>query len=819
MVIKYYKNSNITYASRNRYKNIAITPFAQEKQKSVLLGNGAVTSIKTSVDNICDYVIIDDTRWFVTSYVYLNGKQVTLNLQRDVIGEFGISSFFGKIERGYTDSILKYRKELNLNQILKKRIKLLPNGNQYGNYSVNTHNNEKWGILYLTKPTGIDPNTGEPYPERVNINIPAFEPDVVDFPLLNPGEYIYEASLKTSRKLYTGLSILINGADAGTLVLEYDVENPNLSKAYVLLFITSNNICGTVTWTSMKDGVDPIFPEPLTDFAKNMASQLGHNWRVDTSGLSSMNPSLDYNGITIKNEDKYFRYSTEQSKKRITGYNYMLDYQPDDFERLLRVALNSTFTEFTLDLSGYGSRTRAVSDPQYVTAIDPKANESGYYNEYDSVILTRRELTASESGAIVIDTTKELIDEPFFILACPLYDVNITGSENYTIEQERAFMVFNTIIQYLSGESGYLVDAQIYPYCPTLVNVMSAVSGVPFFNVNSSTYSHVCTAQLLPFSDIKTEYIERQYSLISPEQSGKFDFNFYDYIDRQEDQNGNVGSNTNGINYAKINFIIKTALKPFSIISSAIIQRDTSSSVLAGISYESDLRGSQPSSNGFECSIATNAFEEYKRNNSNYQQIFALQREELQKQHSVEAVNEKTSMIVNTISATAMGAIGGGSIAGGGGGLISSAISAAGATAGGAAAGALVGTAMNQQMELNAELREYELNLQQQRFDLEIGTIKNLPNSINRISSFNEIIIRDFCYMVEVYECSEYEKELVSVFLQKYGYGLGIFGLVEQYYKSGWFVRGTLISSSLNANLHVIADKELKGGFYLNESI
>ena len=260
-------------------------------------------------------------------------------------------------------------------------------------------------------------------------------------------------------------------------------------------------------------------------------------------------------------------------------------------------------------------------------------------------------------------------------------------------------------------------------------------------------------------------------------------------------------------------------MKPFSIISSAIIQRDTSSSVLAGISYESDLRGSQPSSNGFECSIATNAFEEYKRNNSNYQQIFALQREELQKQHSVEAVNEKTSMIVNTISATAMGAIGGGSIAGGGGGLISSAISAAGATAGGAAAGALVGTAMNQQMELNAELREYELNLQQQRFDLEIGTIKNLPNSINRISSFNEIIMRDFCYIVEVYECSEYEKELVSVFIQKYGYGLGIFGLVEQYYKSGWFVRGTLISSSLNANLHVIADKELKGGFYLNESI
>lgn len=817
MLINYYKNDNLKYASRKRHKVLNYTPFYSENQKSVLLGNGANTSIKTKVENICDYVTIDDTRWFVVSYEYLNGKQVQLNLQRDVIGEFGISSFFGKVERGFTNGILKYRKELNLNQILKKRIKLLPNGNQYGNYSVNTHNNEKWGILYLTKPTGIDPNTGEPYPELVNINIPAFEPDVVDFPLLNPGEYIYEDSLKTSRKLYTALILVAssNGANIGTLVFEYDIENPNSSNAVFHPLAVFDDTCGKVTLDSFKDGLDPYSPEPLNDFAKNMALQLGSNWRVDTSVLSVMNPSLNYNGIVIKNEDKYFKYSTEQSKKITYGYNYTGIYQPSDFETLLQSALNQSMEGVLMSLSGY-KNTRAVN-LRFITSIDPRSNEGGYYNEYDSVILKRKELTASESGAIVIDTTKELVDEPFFVLACPLYDVNITGSENYIIEQENAFMVFNTIIQYLSGDSGYLVDAQIYPYCPTLINVMSAVSGVPFFNINSSFYSHVCTAQLLPFGDIKTEYIERQYSLISPEQSGKFDFNFYDYIDRQEDQNGNIGSNTNGINYAKMNFIIKTALKPFSIISSATIQRDTSSSVLAGISYESDLRGSQPSSNGFECSISTNAFEEYKRNNSNYQQIFALQREELQKQHSVEAVNEKTSMIVNTISATAMGAIGGGAISGGSGGLIGKVISGAGAVAGGAAAGALVGNAMNQQMELNAELREYELDLQQQRFDLEIGTIKNLPNSINRISSFNEIIMRDFCYVVEVYECSEYEKELVSVFLQRYGYGLGVFGLVEQYFKNGWFLRGNLISSNLNTNLHMIASRELKGGFYLYE--
>ena len=153
MNITYYKDSRLAYASRNRYKDISnAVILGQENQKAVLLGDGANTSIKTKSSNVCDYVTIDGTRWFVTSYTYVNGGQVVLNLQRDVIGEFGVDSMYGKIERGHTDGILKYRKELSLNQILKKRSKLLPSTNQYGNYLVNNHNNEMWGIFYLVKP-------------------------------------------------------------------------------------------------------------------------------------------------------------------------------------------------------------------------------------------------------------------------------------------------------------------------------------------------------------------------------------------------------------------------------------------------------------------------------------------------------------------------------------------------------------------------------------------------------------------------------------------------------------------------------------------
>ena len=195
-------------------------------------------------------------------------------------------------------------------------------------------------------------------------------------------------------------------------------------------------------------------------------------------------------------------------------------------------------------------------------------------------------------------------------------------------------------------------------------------------------------------------------------------------------------------------------MKPFSIISSAVIQSEIGA--LKGTVYNSDLRGSQPSGGGFEVTISTDQFQQYVRNNSNYVNMFELQKQELQKQHEVERKNERVSQAVNTISAITMGAIGGGSA----GGKIGAGIS-------GAAAGLTVGIAMNKQYNANEELRKYEEQLLQQRFDLEIGTIKNLPNSISRISSFNNIIMQDFHYIIEEYQCSSEELDIVDIFIEK----------------------------------------------------
>lgn len=787
MLIKYYNNSELSYSSRKRYKSFNFVPFNQEIQKKVVLGDGSNTLIKTSVNNICNYVTIDNTRWFVVSYTYLNGKQIVLNLQRDVIGEFGIDNFIGKVERGYTESFLRNRKELSLNQILKNRKPLKSKYNTYGNYTVSTHDNECWGIIYLTKPSNVTEST-------VTIPIPGFQPQTTDYPLLDNNVKFYNDKKEN-------VSIKFSLFDNYKKFIINIIFFYNESGNYWDYNVTLNDAKPSDGSSIYIQELGSISPNEIINIVGEIAENIATNnfsyfYLPNYNKYNYSYPDYEYDNVVIEDNGKYYSYS----KRNISE---------DTYGRTdLTVLSNVIISSFK---SAFPSKQIYVNDIKSIILSN--------YVKFSGITYIRKELSPSESGSFEFSLEKNFVDEPFYILVFPLYDVTITGKgETKKIERKNAFQIFNTVIEKLSGENPYLVDAQIYPYCPSLTDIASEIGSsaesdvkYPFFYINSNTFTTQCEIQLLPYSDIKKEYIKREYSIISPEQSGKFTFNFYDYINKIE-----INEELNdGKNYAYLNILIKTALKPYSIISSAVIIPEDGS--LIGITYDSDLRGCQPSSNGFECSLASNAFETYKRQNSNYQQIFALQKEELQVQHSTERVNEITGSIVNTISAASMGAIAGANISDSG--ILGDILPTkkVGAIAGAATAGGVVGAAMTSQYLANEKLRDYEEKLQQQNFDLNIQTIKNIPNSINRISSFNEIILQDFYYVIETYECSDYESLIVDNFIELYSYGIGVIDYVSNYYKNGWFLRSSLISSNLQINLHNIAENDLMGGIYMYE--
>ena len=466
MLIKYYDNKELVYTSRKRYRTFNFEPFAQETQNRVLLGDGAKTSIKTSVTNLCNYVTIDNTRWFVVNHTYLNGGQIRLNLQRDVIGEFGINNCFGKIERGYTNSILKNRKELGLNQILKKRSKLIPETGIYGNYTVDNHNDELWGIMYLTRPSD----------GQITIPIPGFAPETSDFDFIENGtqkirsvqsELYFAITIRTSPGLNL-FNVYMNFTSNGEYIDLSDIEvvyTENGQYNYQFVFDTQFMGLDIPEQADLIKQIFSVFAE-LNVFGFDDSAMF-----VVPSKPSVDTYIPDYDNITILHDNKYYKYTMTEGTKSTFGSK----------------ADNSVLTSLLRELIGtydflsktYQLKSISVSDPDHIVFDYSCAWKSNVVT-YNYTILS-----GLDAGELVIDVSGvDLVNEPYYILVFPLYDVNISGVKNYTINSSEAWSIWNNVILSLSGDNGYLVDAQIYPYCPVLTSVNAEINGYPFFNIN-----------------------------------------------------------------------------------------------------------------------------------------------------------------------------------------------------------------------------------------------------------------------------------------------------------------------------------------------
>lgn len=800
MLIKYYRDSNLAYASRKRYNTFNVTAFAEEDQNAVKLGDGATTSIKTSASNICDYVTIGTSRWFVTSYYYMNGGQVTLNLQRDVIGENGIDNFFGKIERGYANNVLLKKKELSLNQILQSRKPLKSNSLKYGNYTINNHTNEMWGIMYFNKPSDSS--------NKITIPISAQNVQVMDYGYIPNNSIRYNRIVTNFKRISFSLSIF---HDIYTVYGKYNYS------------IICDLVTGECSVTNRENGEDTFdenyritvnlsnhdyLKKYYDEWAQTIASSLysamllGNVTGFNTLTLPQLYNEPDYSDVVIEYNNNYIKYSQEES---FGSFDASLN-RNDIYEYVKTIIQNTKPTSFVISSISYPSGA-SISN---IIRAKSSYSASGY--KYTYVDVTQQ----VESSQIEISTSSLFVDEPFYICVIPLYNVFMTGDglgAGVDISRSVSFKVFNDIILKSSGENAYLVDAQIYPYCPQLSSVnclYSAETGedgngnpiytdVPIFNISSTSFETDCFVSLNPYSDIKKEYIAREYTIVDAMKSSKFTFNYYDYFNSVHNS---------------IKVTIKTSLKPFSIVSSAVLDRDADA--IAGMTFSSDINGCISSGGVYECSLASNAFETYARQNTNYQELFNLDKSELEYQHKVELANDIVSSVTNTMSASMMGAIAGAAAADVS--WFGTTVSKpAGAAIGAAAAGTAVGASMAGQTIANQKLREYETYLQQARFDLSIGTIKNLPNSTNRVSSFNEIAMKEFYFAIEIYECSQDELDVIDVFISNYGYLIGVYGMFSNYTLNGFFIKGELMRSGLVPNLHNIARNELAGGVYIYE--
>lgn len=867
MYITYCKSSAIKYATRNRYKSLptliqadANTQledgyYRSEIQRRVLLGDGVNTSVKTSSLNICDYVLIakdgednNPTRWFVVLFNYLNGGQIELQLRRDVIGEFGILNMVGKIERGYipNNNILINRKELSVNEILKERKHLLPDSDIFGNYSIVSRSGEKdddlWGILYFSKQQETDNFTVD-IPEFTNVNLSLpFENNLTgaffnsDFTETYKGvrvEFYFsvicqEAGFSPSRYYFKGVINFTPTNSGYKYNFYYDGFGVARPSAYNFWLINLK-----------ENNVDVYLPiDKLSDFCNGFIDKVASSF-IDKSFQDSALNTLKFPSISgydlIENADEINRYNNQYIKDVSSGTYYRATVSSSNVYISGNEGSTLVNNAAILAVSGYSF----IFDNQGITHTysvvldviqgeEPTITTSSIV-KLDILQVNYTSVSIDDVNSISLSYQGDILDEPFFTMAIPLFSCNI--SNLYNVSKENAVYAFNSIIKNLSGETGYIIDAQIVSYCPDLKSVVELKKKnnnqieyiIPLFYLKSSSYERDCSVAFsfkdnpLGIGQInvnkKKEYSKRNFSIVSPEQSGKYIFNFYDYVRPSYTENDTQ----------TVVFKVKIALKPYSLIASCVIDRikDVDVDPLQGITYNSDLRGCQPNSGGFQASLASNAFQEYKRQNSNYQQIFNKQQERLYREHWVERGNEAVQGVMNTLSMTAMGAIAGAQMASVQ--ILGTDVSkAAGAAVGAGVAGGITAAANAAQFAINESMRQYEYSYNQEMFDYNIGTIKNLPDSVNRISSFNEIILKDFWFTLELYECSPEENLLIDTFFEKYGYEVGVYGEFSSYLAGGdenvFFLKGRLLTSNLGINLHNVAQKELEGGiYYINE--
>jgi len=212
----------------------------------------------------------------------------------------------------------------------------------------------------------------------------------------------------------------------------------------------------------------------------------------------------------------------------------------------------------------------------------------------------------------------------------------------------------------------------------------------------------------------------------------------------------------------------------------------------------------------FSLSQINDAWIDYQVQNKNYNNIFARQIQNMEVNRNIQKTQEWSQAIVGTLQGTATGAAAGGSVGGMYGAIAGAAVGAVGSAVGGGF-----------DIANNERLYQENLAFTKDMFGYQLGNIKALPNSLDKVSAYN---IDNLVFpVVEYYTCSDEEKDAVRTKLIYEGYTIGVVDVINKYikpdselvYPKGIFVKAQLLHLDINDN-HTTEDitRELMKGVY-----
>ena len=404
-------------------------------------------------------------------------------------------------------------------------------------------------------------------------------------------------------------------------------------------------------------------------------------------------------------------------------------------------------------------------------------------------------------------TVRKLDDAPYKMFCMPYYTGNykyrfsVDGTSYRDVDKEIQMGWAMSIAKELGNS---LYDLQILPYCPISNWEMAAdrsiwskgktvdvdyivLKGPSDLNYGYCSFCDVSSKeQFLKYPvkvmDYKVENQCDMYRLCSPNYASVFEFN---------------AARNGGIEGYNVRYTYKP-YQPFINVAPKF-----------GRLYGNDFKDNRGLilSGDFSLPIVTDAWINYQLQNKNYQLAFDRQIENMEVNYGWQRAQGIANAVVGTIQGGTTGAMAGGMLGG----------------VPGAIAGGIVGTASSlaggiADLNMQSGLHNEALDFAKDNFGFQLGNIKALPNTLNKVSS---IVANSKLFpFVEYYTCTEEERQAFHDKLTYNGMTIGRIGKIEKFLNPGdiqTYVKGQLIRLEGKYDTHEINEiaNEFMKGWYI----
>lgn len=726
-----------------------------------------------------DYCILADgtnivSRWFIIECKRERNGQYKLSLRRDLIADnyqevISSPCFIEKAILPDNDPMIFNKENMTVNQI-KTSEELLK---------------DETGVAWVV---GYIPSNSFDTDTQITSNYSVTNADytvskIEDFPLYGISVFYSEPR---NIKYYTKVKFRDN---------QVDYWNPGMASSGDLI-VPTNSVNDERSYSTYYLGQRQIPIEVgtgrlLCDIYKNFKGTI----------LTNLNN-------TVKNYTLY-RYNSTLSTNELLKYNGKIikDSSTNIFYKCNITKTLSNTTEYTPLFKGTGIVDDILDqylnkNLSYNTAtgtIEGDSSDVTYSIEstYDAYVISL-EQAFSGIKATIPKLRNHLLDQPYDMFCIPYgtLDVYKNGTKYVTTNKEVALSISTAIAEATGTNNIY--DVQLLPYCP--VRNMIKENGqfdigneniTPIYNSDGKAVSVMCWAQNSSFTfninkviNIGNTKINNEcnmYRLVSPNYNGQFEFNVA--------RNG-------GVNY----FNVDCSYKPFS----PYIHINPNFQLLYGSDFN-DARG-LICGGDFSLPQVSNAWANYQLTNKNYQNMFDREIQNMEVTNKYQNI----SNLVSGASGALSSGVQAGAVFGPGAGVITGALSLAGAGA---------------DYAIQKALQNEALDYKKDMFNYQLGNIQAMPNSLSKTSAFtfnNKIFP-----IIEYYTCTEEEKKAIANKIAYNSMSVGRIGKIQDFIGNKWsygdisskgYIKGQVIrmeNISDDTNyLNQIANEIYKGVYF-----